>query len=116
MTLRNCCSASSMPAAVQRRHMSPFCQCLTLRLTRRTVSIIDSHGFVDASVRLCRPQMPRRVTVSVSSKPSRSEAAAPGWLADAALHQRAGADHVADGLAERLGALEHALLDPGRAR
>jgi hypothetical protein len=32
-------SASSIPAAVQRRHMSPFCQRLTLRLVRRTVSI-----------------------------------------------------------------------------
>jgi hypothetical protein len=32
---RNCCSASSVPAAVQRRHMSPLDQCLTLRETRR---------------------------------------------------------------------------------
>ena len=52
MILRNWASASSMPAAVQRRHMSPFCQRLTLRLVRRTHSIIDSHGFVEASVRL----------------------------------------------------------------
>src|SRR3954447_10108429 len=58
MILRNWVSASSMPAAVQRRHMSPFCQRLTLRLTRRTVSIIDSHGFVEASVRLSRPRTP----------------------------------------------------------
>src|SRR4051812_20577343 len=42
MILRNCCSASSMPAAVHLRHMSPFFQRLTLRLVRRTVSIIDS--------------------------------------------------------------------------
>src|ERR687887_442544 len=72
MILRNWASASSMPAGVQRRHMSPLCQCLTLRLTRRTVSIIDSHGFVEASMRLSRPRTPRRVTVSVSSMPSRS--------------------------------------------
>ena len=70
--------ASSMPAAVQRRHMSPFCQRLTLRLVRRTVSIIDSQGFVEASVRLSRPRTPSRVTVSVSSMPSLREAAAPG--------------------------------------
>ncbi len=69
-----------MPAAVQRRHMSPFCQRLTLRATRRTVSIIDSDGFVEASVRFRRPRTPSRVTVSVSSMPSLSEAAAPGWL------------------------------------
>src|SRR4051794_11613805 len=42
MILRNWRSASSIPAAVQRKHMSPFCQRLTLRLMRRTVSIIDS--------------------------------------------------------------------------
>src|SRR3954452_595640 len=76
--LRNCCSASSIPAPVQRRHMSPFFQRLTLRLVRRTVSIIDSHGFVDASVRLSWPVTPSLVMVSVSSMPSLSEAAAPG--------------------------------------
>src|SRR3954471_8550748 len=63
MILRNWVSASSMPAAVQRRHMLPFCQRLTLRLTRRTASIIDSHWFGEASVRWSRPRMPRRVTV-----------------------------------------------------
>jgi hypothetical protein len=68
-----------MPAAVQRRHMSPDCQRFTLREVRRTVSIIDSHGFVDCSVRLSDPLIPSRVTVSVSVMPSRSEAAAPGW-------------------------------------
>src|SRR4051812_42154642 len=81
MILRNWLSARSMPAAVQRRHMSPFCQRLTLRLTRRTVSIIDSHGFVEASVRLSRPRTPRRVMVSVSSMPSRSDAGCAGVAA-----------------------------------
>jgi hypothetical protein len=47
--------------------MSPDCQRLTLRATRRTVSIIDSHGFVEAKVRFRRPRTPSRVTVSVSS-------------------------------------------------
>jgi hypothetical protein len=46
-----------------------------LRLVRRTVSIIDSHGFDDASVRLRCPVTPSLVTVSVSSMPSRSDAA-----------------------------------------
>ena len=36
MIRRNWRSASSMPAAVQRRHISPDCQRLTLRLERRT--------------------------------------------------------------------------------
>src|SRR5215213_8924125 len=58
MMRRNWASASSIPAAVQRRHMSPDCQRLTLRLMRRTVSIIDSHGFVEASVRLSGPRTP----------------------------------------------------------
>jgi len=38
---------------------------LTLRLVRRTHSIIDSHGFVEASVCFNEPLMPRRVSVSV---------------------------------------------------
>ena len=45
MMRRNCCSASSIPSAVQRRHISPVCQRLTLRLVRRQISIIDSQGF-----------------------------------------------------------------------
>jgi hypothetical protein len=51
---------------------------LTLRLVRRTVSSIDSHGFVDCSVLRSAPRTPSRVTVSVSSRPSRSDAAATG--------------------------------------
>jgi len=58
--------------------MSPDCQRLTLRLVRRVNSTIDSIGFVLWSVRLSRPLIPRRVSVSVSSRPSRSDAAAPG--------------------------------------
>jgi len=50
MILRNWRSASSMPAAVQRRHMSPFCQRLTLRLVARQMPITDSIGFVEDSV------------------------------------------------------------------
>ncbi len=71
MTLRNWVSASSIPAAVQRRHMSPDCQRFTLRDVRRTMSIIDSIGFVEDSVFFRRPRIPRRVSVRVSSSPSR---------------------------------------------
>src|SRR3990172_831239 len=78
MIRRNRRSASSMPAAVQRNAISPDCQRLTLRLVRRTHSIVDSHGFVDSSVRFSEPVTPRvSVSVSVFSSPSRREPAAP---------------------------------------
>src|SRR3954454_8945440 len=44
MILRIWRSASSIPAAVQRRHMSADCQCLTLRLALRQITLIDSIG------------------------------------------------------------------------
>jgi hypothetical protein len=44
-----------------------------------TVLIIDSIGSVDWSVRLSLPVIPSRITVSASSIPSLSDAAAPGW-------------------------------------
>jgi hypothetical protein len=47
---------------------------------RRTISIIDSHGFVLSSVRFRLPWTPSRVSVSVSSMPSRSEPAAPEYV------------------------------------
>jgi hypothetical protein len=71
-------SASSMPAAVQRRHMSPFCQRLTLRLVARQIAIIDSIGFVEDNVFQSCSWTPRRYNVTVSARPSRSDAAAPG--------------------------------------
>jgi hypothetical protein len=54
-----------MPAAVERRQMSPDCERLTLRAERRTHSIIDSRGFVDSSVFFRLPPMSRRVRVRV---------------------------------------------------
>jgi hypothetical protein len=62
MILRNCRSASSIPAAVHLSAISPDDQRLTLRLARRTHSIIDSHGFVEVSVRFNEPVMLRRAT------------------------------------------------------
>jgi hypothetical protein len=44
----------------------------------RTMSIEDSMGFVDASVRARVPPMPSRLMVMVSSSPSRKELAASG--------------------------------------
>ena len=78
MILRNRRSASSIPAAVQRTHMSPFCQRLTLREVARQMPIMDSIGFVEDSVfQSCRCTR-RRCSVTVSARPSRSDAAAPG--------------------------------------
>jgi len=48
------------PGAVGRRHMSPFCQCLTLREVVRTIWIIDSIGFVELRVRQSWPSIPSR--------------------------------------------------------
>ena len=67
MIRRNCCSATSMPAAVQRLRMSPSCQRFTLRWVWRTISIMLSHGFVEQSVVASLPLIPSRISVSVSS-------------------------------------------------
>jgi hypothetical protein len=69
-----------MPAAHQRSAMFPLCQCLTLRLWVRAMEIIDSIEFVLRNVRASVGGTARRSTVSVSDNPSRSEAAAPGWV------------------------------------
>ena len=80
MTRRNCLPASAMPAAHQRNAMFPDCQCLTLRAWVRLIEIIDSMLLVERSVRARVGGTPRRSTVSVSVSPSRSDAAAPGWV------------------------------------
>jgi hypothetical protein len=86
MTLRNCFSASSIPAAVHRSPFSPEDQFLTSRCVDRTQSIIDSAGLVDASVRLTLS----RITVSVPSIPSRSEPAAPRCVRSSSSASRLG--------------------------
>ena len=73
-------SALSIPAAVQRSTICPSRQRVTLRLVVRAIEIIDSTGLDVISVLASWPSMPRRVTVNISSRPSRSEAAAPGYL------------------------------------
>src|SRR3954447_4521930 len=78
MILRNCCSATSMPAAVQRLRMSPSRQRFTLRWVERTISIIDSHGLVEHSVLASWPVIPSPISVNVSAMPCLSEAAASG--------------------------------------
>jgi len=47
MMRRNCCSASSIPAAVQRRHTSPFCQYLSASFTTPTgYAVFAAHPIV----------------------------------------------------------------------
>src|SRR5450830_1076784 len=67
-----------MPAAVQRSAMPAFRHRFTLRQTRRTVPIMFSIELVQASERLSLAGRPRRLTVSISSSPSRILAATPG--------------------------------------
>ena len=69
MIRRNCCSATSIPAAVQRLRVSPSCQRFTLRWVRRTISIMLSHGFVEHSVFASPPVIASRISVSVSGHP-----------------------------------------------
>src|ERR1700685_750105 len=64
-------------AAVQRSTMMPFCQRLTRRPISRTRPIRFSIRLVDDSIH-SRFSGLRRITVSVFSSPSRSEAAPPG--------------------------------------
>lgn len=51
MTLRNCFSALSIPAAVHLRAISPERQRLTFQALSREIEIIDSMGLVDLKVR-----------------------------------------------------------------
>src|ERR1700745_2668916 len=67
-----------MPAAVQRNAIAAFRHRFTLRQTRRTVPIMFSIELVQASERLSFTGKPRRLTVSISSSPSRMLAATPG--------------------------------------
>ena len=48
--------------------MSPSFQRCTLRAWSRTISIMDSTGLVEATVRSSAPVTPRRVTVNISAK------------------------------------------------
>ena len=63
--------ASSMPAAVQRTAICASHQRFTFRQTCRITAFIDSMMFVDANDRRSSSGMPRRVTVRISSSPSR---------------------------------------------
>src|SRR5262244_2437463 len=63
---------------VQRNAIAAFRHRFTLRQTRRTVPIIFSIELVQASERLSFTGKPRRLTVSISSSPSRMLAATPG--------------------------------------
>jgi len=73
------------PGSAPGSTMVPSRQRLTLRWVVRATEIIDSTGLVDPRVRHSRSESPRRRTVNISSRPSRSDAAAPGCLASSAL-------------------------------
>ena len=60
--------------------MCPSRQRVTLRFVVRALEIIDSTGLEVVRVLASRPSIPRRVTVNICSRPSRSDAAAPGWV------------------------------------
>jgi hypothetical protein len=78
--------ASIIAAAVERIAMDGERQCLTLRQTLRAVPITFSMMFVQASERRSSRGRPSRVTVSISSIPSRIEPATPS---QSALRRRA---------------------------
>ena len=78
LTRRKDRSASSMPAAIHRFFMVPFCQFLTRPVVVRVMEIIDSMQFVFVNVRRNRTGISSRATVNISSSPSRSDAAASG--------------------------------------
>lgn len=72
-------SASRIPARAQRRAIVPDGQRVTRRDTRRTVANVLSMALVVERERRSDAPRPRPMTVSVSSRPSRIDAAAPGW-------------------------------------
>src|SRR5919201_2554095 len=73
MIFRNCRSASSMPAAVQRRVISPELQRFTLRWVRRTISIIDSHvGRLERALEVAADGEPRQRQRLLESFPERA--------------------------------------------
>jgi hypothetical protein len=67
-------------AAYQRNGICPSRQRFTLAACSRHTEIIDSMVLVDRSVRANVGGTPRRSTVSVSDRPSRRLAPAPGWV------------------------------------
>jgi len=75
---RNERSASSMPTPTHRRTILGSFQLVTRPDNRCTTEIIDSTAFVQLSERARRSLAPRRLTVNMSSRPSRRLAAAEG--------------------------------------
>ena len=71
-------AGSTIPAAHQRSAICPSRQRLTLLACSPQTEIIDSMQFVERTVRAGVGGTPNRNTGSVSSRPSRTLAAAPG--------------------------------------
>lgn len=57
----------------------PFCHRVTRRIAGSTCALIDSNTLVVTKLRLKTVASPNRWSVSVSSTPSRNEAAADGF-------------------------------------
>jgi putative transposase len=78
---------STSKSAVSREFVARTRETLIALMSRPLgdLSIIDSIGFVLDRVRQSRASIPRRCRVSVSSKRSRSDAAAPGWVRPSSL-------------------------------
>jgi len=95
-------AARSKPSPIHRRRMSPSRQRLMFRVTCRSVPIRFSMQFVVAKKRRSVGGSPSFSTVSVSSKPSRTLAAASAWpfrsshVARAVSWRRAAAALAAD--------------------
>jgi len=90
LTRRNCLPASIIPAAHQRNAICPSRPRFRLAACSRHTEIIDSMVLVDRSVRANVVGTPRRSTVSVSDRPSRRLAPAPGGCGRVPSPGRAG--------------------------
>jgi hypothetical protein len=108
MILRNGCSASSIPAAVDLRHMSPDCQRLTLRLVRRVISMVGRRRAAVPRLRavVCPPP-PAEPDVRVPTHPALhrvrrwfDQGAGPGGLGPVRVVAR-GLSGVAHGVGMR---------------
>jgi hypothetical protein len=85
------------PGGTQRSAICPSRQRLTLPACSRQTEI-DSMQFVERSVRARVGGTPSRSPVSVSCRPSRRPAAAPGWVRSSSLakESRAASASIAD--------------------
>jgi hypothetical protein len=98
ITRRNWRSASNMPAAVHLRAISPEDQRFTLRCVRRTISIMDSIGWLTPACALSCPVIPSRCRRTRRWLPLvHGSARPPSQPRRVARHRLAEADHLLGG-------------------